>query len=167
MVAERLGIAAADVGVISVLARDFSDSSLDCPEPGMSYLQVITPGHQVIVEADGRRFDVRVAGEHGRICHRRKPGGPPTDDKPRERIAAVVDLARSDLARRLDASQESIGVLGVHPLAANRDDADCAGRCEPDGAGCEYLIHLHYDGRDYRYHAGGDQAVPCTPLLPS
>jgi len=81
-VAGNLGIAPDQVRVISSEAREFADASLGCPGPGMAYAQVITPGHRVIVEANGRRFDVRVAGSLGRICQPRKaspqpgPGGP-------------------------------------------------------------------------------------------
>jgi hypothetical protein len=77
VVADMLSMEPDAVTVVSVQARNFSDSSLDCPEPGFSYLQVVTPGHQVLIEADGRRFDVRVAGGNGRVCHRRKPEAAP------------------------------------------------------------------------------------------
>ncbi len=73
-VADLLGVAPESAKIISAVTKDFPDASLDCPEPKKSYLMVITPGHQVIVEADGRRFDVRVAGKSGKICYRRKPG---------------------------------------------------------------------------------------------
>jgi hypothetical protein len=72
-VSDALGIAPAGTRVVSTEARDFPDGSLGCPQPGMAYAQVITPGYRVLVEADGRRFDVRVAGSHGRICYLRKP----------------------------------------------------------------------------------------------
>ncbi len=80
-VAHALRIPPAGARVVSTEARDFPDASLGCPQPGMAYAQVITPGYRVFVEADGRRFDVRVAGNHGRICSVRKrsperqPGG--------------------------------------------------------------------------------------------
>ncbi len=76
-VSDLLGIPPESAEIISIVVKDFSDSSLDCPEPGRSYLMVITPGHQVIVEADGRRFDVRVSGKSSKICYRRKPGKNP------------------------------------------------------------------------------------------
>ena len=71
-VADALGIAPTGARVISSEFRDFPDASLGCPQPGMAYAQVITPGYRVLVEADGRRFDVRVAGTQGRICYLRK-----------------------------------------------------------------------------------------------
>jgi hypothetical protein len=75
IVAEMLDITPDDVTVVSIENVQFGDSSLDCPEPGMSYLQVVTPGHRVLVEADGRRFDVRISGGFGRLCRQRKPPG--------------------------------------------------------------------------------------------
>jgi hypothetical protein len=68
------------VGIVSVAAVDFSDSSLGCPQPGMAYLQVITPGHKIIAETSGpdgtQRFDVRVAGNHGLVCENRQKQKP-------------------------------------------------------------------------------------------
>ncbi len=75
-VAAELGVGIAATRVVRMESRDFPDTSLDCPDPGMLYAQVITPGNQVIVEADGRRFDVRVAGTRGKICRQRKKPAP-------------------------------------------------------------------------------------------
>ncbi len=85
-VSDLLGIAPQDAQIVSIAPREFSDSSLACPEPGRSYLMVITPGHQAIVEADGRRFDVRIAGQSGKICYRRKPGR--NTDRPSDQLPA-------------------------------------------------------------------------------
>lgn len=54
--------------VISLEAMNFADGSLDCPQPGMVYPQVITPGHRVLLESGSQSFDVRVSGDRGRIC---------------------------------------------------------------------------------------------------
>jgi hypothetical protein len=74
-VAEHTGTDYKQVAIVSVEAVEFSDSSLGCPQQGMAYLQVITPGHKVIAEttgADGaQRFDVRVTGKLGLICTNR------------------------------------------------------------------------------------------------
>ena len=81
LIGEFLDVPAADITLVSLNAQEFNDSSLGCPEPGMSYLQALTPGYRVVVEADGRRFDVRVSRGYGRICRRNplnKPGRKPT-----------------------------------------------------------------------------------------
>ena len=57
LVAE-LGLSAADVSILSVEEMQWSDSSLGCPQPGMMYAQVITPGYRVLLEADGETHAV-------------------------------------------------------------------------------------------------------------
>lgn len=59
---------AAPPRLLRLEAVEFRDASLGCPQPGMAYAQVITPGYRVWLDANGRRFDVRVAGDGGRIC---------------------------------------------------------------------------------------------------
>jgi hypothetical protein len=55
--AGRLGVALNSVKVVSVEAAEWSDTSLGCPEPGMMYAQVITPGYRVILGADGQTYE--------------------------------------------------------------------------------------------------------------
>jgi len=68
VVAQKAGINVDEVIIRSVEAVEFGDSSLGCPQPGMGYLQVITPGYKIIAAAADRSFDVRVAGSRGLIC---------------------------------------------------------------------------------------------------
>ncbi len=56
--ARALGCAADDVAVINAEAVEWSDSALGCPQPGMMYKQMITPGYRVTLEHDGRRYQV-------------------------------------------------------------------------------------------------------------
>ena len=67
-VVERSGANLQDLVVIEETAVRFPDSSLGCPQPGMSYMQVITPGHKVVVKYADQLFDVRVAGQRAIIC---------------------------------------------------------------------------------------------------
>jgi hypothetical protein len=68
LVAREIEIPPEQITIVSEEALEFSDSSLDCPKPGMAYMQVITPGHKVILEHAGNTYDVRVAGGRGLIC---------------------------------------------------------------------------------------------------
>lgn len=54
--ARRLGTDISRITVLNVEAKEWSDSSLGCPAPGMNYLMVITPGYQVILEASGQTY---------------------------------------------------------------------------------------------------------------
>lgn len=67
-VSKSTGVAAEQLTVTSSVATDFSDSSLGCPQPDMAYLQVITPGHKVMIDYNGQAYDVRVAGGRAVIC---------------------------------------------------------------------------------------------------
>ena len=68
LVAELTGATPEQITLLSNEAVDFSDSSLGCPKPGMAYMQVITPGHQVMAEYAGEIYDVRIAGGRAVIC---------------------------------------------------------------------------------------------------
>lgn len=54
--ARDLGVAEADIQLISGEPIEWRDSSLGCPKPDQVYLQVITPGYRFELEAQGRRF---------------------------------------------------------------------------------------------------------------
>ena len=51
--ADRLSIETSAVTVVSARAVTWPDSSLGCPIPGMQYLQVLTDGTEVVLEAGG------------------------------------------------------------------------------------------------------------------
>jgi hypothetical protein len=55
--AQRLGVAVDQIQLVSVEAVNWSDTSLGCPQPGMMYAQVITPGYRVVLEAGGKQYD--------------------------------------------------------------------------------------------------------------
>ena len=64
--ARQLGIAAEAITVRSVEAVEWPDASLGCPEPGMMYAQVITPGYRIMLEANGQFYEYH-AGRKGTI----------------------------------------------------------------------------------------------------
>lgn len=56
--AEELGVDPSQVEIASVQSVQWSDTSLGCPEPGMAYAQVITPGYRIVLEVDGTAYEV-------------------------------------------------------------------------------------------------------------
>lgn len=54
--ARRLDVSPEDVQVVSIEAVQWPDTSLGCPQPGMMYAQVITPGFRVLLEAEGETY---------------------------------------------------------------------------------------------------------------
>jgi hypothetical protein len=55
--ARRLALALDVIQLVSVEAVDWSDTSLGCPQPGMMYAQVITPGFLIVLEAMGQSYE--------------------------------------------------------------------------------------------------------------
>lgn len=54
---ERLGVEPTDVTVVGSESVTWSDGSLGCPEPGMSYTQALVPGHRVVLTVDGATYE--------------------------------------------------------------------------------------------------------------
>ncbi|MGI5835677.1 MAG: hypothetical protein ACOX87_04185 [Chloroflexota bacterium] len=54
--ASRAGVPVSEVIVVRAEAVEWRDSSLGCPEPGKSYLQVITPGYSFTLRAGGNSY---------------------------------------------------------------------------------------------------------------
>ena len=50
--AARLAISADAISLVELNDVEWSDSSMDCPQPGMEYLQVITPGYRIVLQAN-------------------------------------------------------------------------------------------------------------------
>jgi len=55
--AQELAVADADITVVAVEETVWRDSSLGCPKPGLNYLQVLTPGYKITLEAQGKRYE--------------------------------------------------------------------------------------------------------------
>lgn len=76
VLADILAAAAAEAGVdpsmIEVVVAEevtWSDGSLGCPEPGMSYTQAMVPGYRVVVDADGEELNFHASQSGGfQIC---------------------------------------------------------------------------------------------------
>jgi hypothetical protein len=64
--ATRANVSLAQVQVVQVLEREWSDASLGCPASGTLYAQVITPGFLIVLEASGQRFEYH-ADRRGRL----------------------------------------------------------------------------------------------------
>jgi hypothetical protein len=60
--AAQLGIDSSAIKVVLVEEVVWSDASLGCPQPGMSYAQVLTDGMRIVLEAAGELYDYRTNG---------------------------------------------------------------------------------------------------------
>lgn len=66
--AGKLGISPARIQVVKAESVFWPDTSLGCPQPGMMYAQVITPGYQFVLEYEGKQYDYHAGRGHLILC---------------------------------------------------------------------------------------------------
>lgn len=76
--AERLGVGPDDIDAGPLHEVTWSDGSLGCPEPGMSYPQALTEGYRVILTADGEEYAYH-SGADGELVYCADPMDPVSD----------------------------------------------------------------------------------------
>jgi hypothetical protein len=64
------GALAEDVQVIHAEALVWEDGSLGCPEPGMVYAQVLTPGYRFTLQSSGKTYQYHAAKGVAKLCQR-------------------------------------------------------------------------------------------------
>lgn len=75
--AARLSIELSAITVVSVEDVTWPDSSIGCPQPGMAYLQVLTPGQRIVLSAAGGTYTYHTGrGRQLVLCSATSP--PPT-----------------------------------------------------------------------------------------
>lgn len=67
---QRLDVPQDEISLHSVEAVEWRDSSLGCPQPGMSYLQVITPGYRIILSASGQNYEYHTGLRSVILCEK-------------------------------------------------------------------------------------------------
>ena len=55
--AQRLSVPITQITLDEATEVEWSDSSLDCPQPGMEYLQVITPGYRIVLQVNNQSYE--------------------------------------------------------------------------------------------------------------
>ena len=73
--AQRLSISADQISFVEATEVEWSDSSLDCPQPEMAYLPVITPGYRILLEARGQSYEYH-SNRDAYVIYCDNPGSP-------------------------------------------------------------------------------------------
>jgi CO/xanthine dehydrogenase Mo-binding subunit len=155
--AEELGISIEQIRVRTVVAVEWPDASLGCPKKGQQYLQVVTPGYRVLLEADGRTYAVHVAGNRAVTCRA-------SADEPQIFAATrLAKLARANLAARLKIEPRAVKTRFVRPRSWPDASLGCPKPGELYAAVVTqgFLIELEAGGKSYRYHSDQNRVVPC------
>jgi hypothetical protein len=67
--AQKLNVPIDEIREVSVEAVEWPDTSLGCPQPGMMYAQMITPGFKVVLAAKGQTVEYHTdSGRHVVSC---------------------------------------------------------------------------------------------------
>ncbi len=168
---QRLSLAPAAIQLVSVESMEWSDASLGCPQPGMMYAQVITPGYLVVLEAEGEqytyhtdidRFAVLCEAESGTsgATSGAAPPGEPTISEPQDPfLSEMVTKAKEDLADRLSVELDRIDLLEVREVTWPDSSLGCTqpGMAYAQAPQEGLLIRLSVDRDMYFYHSGEAQ----------
>jgi len=165
---QHLSLAHEAIRLVSVEAMEWSDASLGCPQPGMMYAQVITPGYLVVLEAEGEQYTYHTDMDRFVVlCEEggETSGGTGVESLPGESVTpdplspyySLVIKAVEDLAGRLSVDVEEIGVLEVQEVVWPDSSLGCplpgiAYKQVPEDG---LLIRLEVEGQVYEYHSGG------------
>lgn len=160
---------AADVEVLSITPIEWRDSSLGCPRPDLSYMQVITPGHLAMLRHAGTTYQVHMAEKAAFVCER--PAGEVAKESvPKVQVPVTIErmeaLARADLARRLGVSADKISVESAKPVVWQDLSLGCPERGQSYKAVPVQgnVLSLVYGGRTYTYHTDRYRVLPCPPF---
>jgi hypothetical protein len=160
---------AADVEVVSITPIEWRDSSLGCPRPDFSYMQVITPGHLAVLRHAGATYQVHMAEKSAFVCEH-AAGEVAKELVPKVEVPVTIErmetLARADLARRLGVSADKVSVESAKPVVWQ----DLSLGCPEPGQSYKavpvqgHVLSLVYGGRTYTYHTDRYRVFPCPPF---
>lgn len=169
IVSKHLSVPSSELEIVRIEPVEWRDSSLGCPQPGMEYLQVITPGYLGIIRhRSGTTHRVHMTAGGGFVCEARPEkaaakGPSPLPTFSRSQLEA---LARADLADRLAVPGDEVSLIGTRPVEWPDATLGCArtDATTPSAATKGFVITLGHRGREYTYHADLRQVIPCPPI---
>ena len=176
----RLSVAEETILVKSVEAVQWRNSSLGCPQPGMMYAQVITPGFRIVLTVEGQTYEYHTDQSHILILCDKEIGLTPIPAPPIQVIEEVtvtvsptipmpsspglqklVMQAIEDLAQRLSIEADQIDLVEAEAVVWPDGSLGCP---EPGVAYTQVQqegmrIRLRAGKRIHSYHSGGGRPL--------
>ncbi len=165
VLSKELGIPESEITVDTVRAVEWRDTSIGCPQPGMAYGQVITPGHKITLRVDGKNHVVNEANGRAFICKTQKGAETPTG-----KVSLVwgqqAFIARKDLAEKLGVEERAIIIAGASETTFTDSSLGCP---DPDvnyevGDRDGFVLRLRHGSRNYTYHTDMEQVIACPAI---
>lgn len=154
--------------LVAIQRVEWSDSSLGCPQPRQSYLQVITPGHRVVLRHKKQTYRVHVAKDTATVCQDLGKGPFQRASQPINALAfrRMQQQARQDLATKFNVPTEEIEVGIAIPSQWPDASLGCPtkGIHYPPGVRNGFRIPLKYRGRTVFYHTDGQRVFACPAI---
>jgi hypothetical protein len=77
--AAHLNVERQSIAVVGAASVTWNDGAMGCPKPGMFYTQMVVPGYQIILEADGIQYDYHASDKgYFVLCEAPLPGHGPS-----------------------------------------------------------------------------------------
>lgn len=164
LLADELGIPVSTIRVDTIRAVNWPDTSIGCPQPGVAYGQVITPGYKITLRTeDGGVHVVHSAKGQEFICKRSKKS--PAELTPELDIVwgPQAAIARDDLAGKLRVDPKQIIIANAAKRVWGDAGMDCpeAGTQYPQARTEGYVLTLRHGSRNFTYHTDLDRVVAC------
>ena len=121
---EKIPVSRDTISNIRIRSIQWPDSSLGCAEPGVEYLQVVTPGYLVNFKANEKIYTINVGGNRAIICDR-------INDFMLERkkradlVLGASRAARLDLAEKLMVDPKLVKIIKIKPETWSDSSLGC------------------------------------------
>lgn len=168
--AQHLNVPTSSITVVGIpLPVQWNDSSLGCPQPGMTYTQVVTPGYLITLEAGDGTWEIHTNLTDSVVVCTNPNASLGTITAPDPLVAEFIEAAKKDLANRLGIAADSI-VL-VRSEAVEWPDSSLG--CPKPGQIYEqvripgYRIVLAVEETYYEYHTDFQHPEFCPIPTPT
>ena len=176
--ADQLDMDASEIVVGKVRPVQWPDSGLGCPQPGMMYAQIITPGYLVQLSAGGEVYPVHTGRGQAVVCNRDKralgaPAARPlvpsriqlTTDPAGGPLARLVKLVRKDLAQRLKSDPEELVLKSAESKVWPNTGLGCPqpGMMYAQVITEGFRIVFEAQGEEHPYHTDSRQSIVYCP----
>jgi hypothetical protein len=166
---ETLRTAGVDPSSLTVTRAEpvtWRDSSLGCSQPGMQYLQVLTPGYRIELHGAQGDYLVHVAGHRAIVCTGKAGAGTRLTRPivPLHGIDLMTQRARQMLAAVVHAPAEQINVVGFEPQVWPDTGLGCPAAQSVPGRVSGFRIKLEHGGRDYTFNTDLHRVIACPAI---
>ena len=172
MLSGELGINASDITVLEVEAVTWPDASLGCPEPGVFYIQILSPGYRVRLAVDGVEYIYHTdQGQSAVSCEETNmPDSTESSPGIEAGLDSFTEQAIGMLAETLGIDTAEIEVKEARSVVWGDTSMGCPQpgmrylQVPQEGA----LIRLEAQGKEYSYHISerGDMFLCETGVQP-